>query len=287
MSSERERGDGGLGALAALGILVLAQLLLRAAVELFAAIAMLARGLAHHEAMRHVTTSALALGAAQLAGLSAAIAFGMRLRGDEQDARGQLSLEATPRAAVLLAFAGGLALQLPLVELTTLLVDLVPALAHDEATEALVREATRIDSPLRAVTVPFALVLVAPVTEELLFRGLLLPALGARYGTTPAVIATSVLFGLFHLDAQAAFFATAMGLVLGVVRVRSGSVLPAIALHAGFNALPVILKEEICPIDGFNVTGTEHVPAWIVVLSLALATASLGGLHAVLERRRA
>jgi membrane protease YdiL (CAAX protease family) len=127
-------------------------------------------------------------------------------------------------------------------------------------------------------------VLVAPVTEELLFRGLLLPALAAQHGTRNAVIGTAILFGLFHLDYQAAVYATLMGLLLGAVRVRGGSVLPAIALHAGFNALPVLLPEELAPISGFNVPETDHVPAWIVSLALAISVAALAGLWALLPR---
>lgn len=284
MTGRRETGGRSLGALHAIGILVLAHALLAAGVLLFVAIAMLTRDLSYADAMRRVTTDPMALGATQLAALSAAIAFGVRLATDDRDVARQLSIEPTTRLAVVTAFIAGLALQLPTVELTTLLGELLPAFAHDDAAEALVRETTRIDSPLRAITVPFAFVLVAPVTEELLFRGLLLPALATRHGNALAVVATSVLFGLFHLDLQAAVYATMMGLLLGAVRVRAGSVLPAIALHAGFNALPIVLPEELWPIEGFNVPETDHVPAWLVVGSLAVAVGALGALHVVLAR---
>jgi membrane protease YdiL (CAAX protease family) len=286
VSNTTDPRAGTLGVAHALGILALGLVLLAAGVQLFIAIAMLARGLSYADAAHRVTTDPMALGAAQLAALSAAIAFGVRLASDDRDARRLLSLEATSRRAVVLAFLSGLALQLPTVELTTFLGDLLPAFRHDAATEALVRETTRIDSPLRAITVPFAFVLVAPVTEELLFRGLLLPGLAARYGTRIALFATSLLFGLYHLDVQAAVYATLMGLLLGAVRVRAGSVLPAIALHAGFNALPVLLPDTLVPIPGFNLPETDHVPAWLVVLSLAIATGALGGLYAVLVPRK-
>jgi membrane protease YdiL (CAAX protease family) len=286
VSRRPDTGAPSLGVLHAIAILILAHVLLAAGVLLFVAIAMLTRDLSYAEALRRVTTDPMALGAAQLAALSATIAFGVRLAADDREARKQLSLEPTSRLAILLAFMGGLALQLPAVELTTLLGDLLPMFAHDDAQDALVRETTRIDSPLRAITVPFAFVLVAPVTEELLFRGLFLPALRGRHGTMAAVVVTSVLFGLFHLDVQAAFYATAMGLLLGTVRVRAGSVLPAIALHAGFNALPIVLPEALWPIEGFNVPETDHVPAWLVFLSLAIAVAALGGLFSVLGSPR-
>ncbi len=277
------RAPASLGIFPTLGILVLARVLLIAGVLLFVAIAMLVRDDSYAAAVHRVTTDPLALGAAQLAALSAAIAFGVRLASEGGDVRAQLSLLPTSRVAILLSFLVGLALQLPLVELTTLLGEVLPAFAHDDSVEALVRETTRIDSPIRAITVPFAFVLVAPLTEELLFRGLLLPALAARYGTRIAIVLTGVLFGLFHLDAQAAVYASVMGILLGVVRVRAGSVLPAIALHAGFNALPVLLPDEIWPIEGFNLPETTHVPGFLVAASLAVAVAALGGLRFALR----
>jgi membrane protease YdiL (CAAX protease family) len=260
------------GPTGAIALLFLAWLLLQSAVMLFVAVAMLARGLSFHAAAAAVTHDPLPLGAAQLAALSAVIAVGVRVYGEERDARDVLAITPASRTSAALALVAGLALQLPMGELAVLLARFVPVLGHTPEQDELIRQATRIDSPLRAITVPFAIVLVAPVTEELLFRGLLFDGLRARYGSAIAVGATAVLFGAFHLDPAALFYATAIGVVLGALRERSGSCLPTVMLHAGFNAMPVMVPAELVPIPGFNVDETNDVP-WPIWLGSALVAA--------------
>ena len=268
----------------AIGLPILAQVLLQLGVRLFVAIAMLVHETTYADALHRVATDPLPLGAAQLAALAATIAFGAQLSGKDDVPREALSLRPVNKTALALAVVLGLALQLPLVELTTWVTDFVPALAHDPAQDAMIREAVRIDSPLRALTVPFAVVFVAPVTEELLFRGLILPRLRDRFGRASAIGASALLFGVFHLDPLAAVYATVMGVVLGVVADRARSVLPAIALHAGFNALPVLLPTEIAAVPGFNVEETSHVAPWLVAASAAVAAAALAGTWAAVRR---
>jgi len=76
-----------------------------------------------------------------------------------------------------------------------------------------------------------------PICEELLCRGFLLSALRPRLGTKWAVVATAALFAILHLDVSrfpATFLA---GLMLGFVRVRTGSLFMAILFHMVFNAV--------------------------------------------------
>lgn len=75
-------------------------------------------------------------------------------------------------------------------------------------------------------------VAVAPVLEELVFRGYLQTALAARLGPAVGIGTAAVLFGLFHLaDPAVVPILTAVGALLGWVRHRSGSVYPAMAGH--------------------------------------------------------
>jgi membrane protease YdiL (CAAX protease family) len=95
--------------------------------------------------------------------------------------------------------------------------------------------------------VAFAAVVVAPVVEELLFRGLLLQGLMLRIGFWPAALLSSVAFGVLHmasLDAAGAALALAtgvMGLGLCVLARRTGRLGPGIAVHALRNALAIAL----------------------------------------------
>jgi membrane protease YdiL (CAAX protease family) len=91
------------------------------------------------------------------------------------------------------------------------------------------------------VFVVVALVL-APVTEELMFRGLLLQSLRRRMSPEWAVIVQALAFALAHpmlsptlgdLAVVPALFA--LGAVAGVVAVRRGDLSASIMLHVGFN----------------------------------------------------
>jgi membrane protease YdiL (CAAX protease family) len=81
----------------------------------------------------------------------------------------------------------------------------------------------------------FALVVLAPVFEELLYRERLLGVLRELWGWFPALIGSSALFALGHMDASVMPIAFAGGLVCGVVMLRTGSLAAAIGLHAGWN----------------------------------------------------
>ncbi|MFT3735623.1 MAG: CPBP family intramembrane metalloprotease [Rhodocyclaceae bacterium] len=79
-----------------------------------------------------------------------------------------------------------------------------------------------------------ALVVVAPVCEEWFFRGLLLRRWQAKWGAVPALLLTSALFGSVHPAVLPQFV---LGMVCGALLIKSGSLWPAIGLHALNNLL--------------------------------------------------
>jgi membrane protease YdiL (CAAX protease family) len=88
---------------------------------------------------------------------------------------------------------------------------------------------------LRGPTLVLAAVVVgvAPgLGEELLFRGYTQTRLTHRWGRRVSVAVTSVLFALIHLDLVQGTFVVLLGLWLGVLTERAGSVWPAILCHA-------------------------------------------------------
>jgi membrane protease YdiL (CAAX protease family) len=90
--------------------------------------------------------------------------------------------------------------------------------------------------------------LVAPVVEELLFRGLLLRALLRRVPATAAVGISALTFALLHLvdpsigTVVALPALAAVGVVSGVLAVRTGDLSRSILLHAGFNLVTVLAE---------------------------------------------
>jgi uncharacterized protein len=82
--------------------------------------------------------------------------------------------------------------------------------------------------------------LIAPLVEELLFRGLLQPALSARLGPAAGLWLTAGLFTLAHGSAGGVFHLVA-GLAYGLVARRAGSIWPAVVVHGLNNAAAVLL----------------------------------------------
>ncbi len=89
----------------------------------------------------------------------------------------------------------------------------------------------------------FALVVVAPIYEEMYFRGFLHRGLAAsRIGPYGAVAAIAALFSLAHFPEDAWTFTQGLvtGALLGAARQHSGSIIPCIAIHALLNAKVMI-----------------------------------------------
>lgn len=85
-----------------------------------------------------------------------------------------------------------------------------------------------------------AVVVIAPVIEELFFRGLVLRSLERRFGTAWAVAGSSLAFGAAHLQLVQFPALAAAGVVFGLLAVRSGRLGPGIVAHGAFNAVAVI-----------------------------------------------
>ena len=85
---------------------------------------------------------------------------------------------------------------------------------------------------------------VAPFVEELTYRGLGYSVL-ARFGPTAAILLVGVAFGLGHGLFVALPILTAFGIGLAYLRSRTGSVYPAMLLHAVFNALSLTLEVTV------------------------------------------
>ena len=84
------------------------------------------------------------------------------------------------------------------------------------------------------------IIVVAPLCEEIFFRGFLYRILRGRMGLWPALVINGALFGSVHLGSGgplAVALIAPLGFLLCLVYERSGSLYPCIALHALNNAL--------------------------------------------------
>ncbi len=131
-------------------------------------------------------------------------------------------------------------------------------------------------------------VVVAPLMEELFFRGLLLRGLLRRWPAVPAVVASALLFALFHANPWQFLAPLILGLFYGWLTVRSGSLWPAILAHALNNAIAqaTMLLLDTTPESGATAaSGPQLGPLWLDLLALACLIVGLAGCALVLRRR--
>jgi len=76
---------------------------------------------------------------------------------------------------------------------------------------------------------------LGPLVEELFFRGALLRGLTRRYGGPSALVGVTLLFAAAHRDLRSFVPDLMGGAAMGLVRVWSGSLWPAVLVHAAFN----------------------------------------------------
>lgn len=114
-------------------------------------------------------------------------------------------------------------------------------------------------------------VLLAPLVEEILFRGFLLRAYAAARGPRFALYAQATLFGLFHPHPLHVLESFGFAWILGRSVLARGSLIPAIAVHALMNAL-VLARILLVPADP---QPTSLLGIWAgVLLLLTLWTAA-------------
>jgi membrane protease YdiL (CAAX protease family) len=91
----------------------------------------------------------------------------------------------------------------------------------------------------RASAIFILAVVIAPVIEELIFRGYLYTILRPHLGLAATLLITSAVFAALHYESTHlyAVIVFPIGIVLGLVREIAGSIKPAIAFHAFNNFL--------------------------------------------------
>ncbi len=92
----------------------------------------------------------------------------------------------------------------------------------------------------------FSVIVLAPLGEEYLFRGVLLSGLSSKVSTFSAISLSSVVFMSFHLlEYYGYWFALVailiLGVLLAIIRLRSRSMLAPIVCHASYNLIMLTL----------------------------------------------
>ena len=103
-----------------------------------------------------------------------------------------------------------------------------------------VREAIKIAREPAQFAASFAIMaILAPLVEELVFRGLLYGWIAGRWGTIAAWLVSSILFAAAHVEPAHAILVLPLGLLFGWLRRRTNSLWPSLVAHAANNGVAI------------------------------------------------
>ena len=146
-------------------------------------------------------------------------------------------------------------------------------------------EPTIVEAPAtltNTILLVFAVVIIAPLFEEFIYRGILYDAL-KPFGHGIAIFGTSILFGLVHANIRMLFYTTAVGFALGYIRYATNSLFVVTILHLIVNAVAagLMLIFSLGDIIGGNIELWDTI-ANIYMLSMAVFV--IVGLVAFIKR---
>ena len=139
---------------------------------------------------------------------------------------------------------------------------------------------------LGSVSLPLKILCLAAapaICEEFFFRGFLQNSIRQNSSAAMAVVSAALLFGLFHVIVKDVLFferlipSTLMGIVLGMVYERSGSVLPGMLLHLIHNSLLMALShyQDVLERWGGDMENRTHLPStWLVSFGVVALVAA-------------
>jgi membrane protease YdiL (CAAX protease family) len=127
---------------------------------------------------------------------------------------------------------------------------------------------------LESVLYALTFIVVAPLTEEPIYRGFILRA-WLRRGTLAGILLSGFLFGLVHSQIAALLPITFLGIVLGMLSHRSGSIVNTILAHAAYNILPTFF---------YLIPSLQNIPDGMLYTAGIIALPILGLLLSVFLR---
>lgn len=130
-----------------------------------------------------------------------------------------------------------------------------------------------------------SVVLVAPFTEELFFRGWMLRGFLCHYSVRSSVGLTALLFAMIHLNPWQAVVAFPLGVLFAWLVLRTGSIVPGMIGHFVVNLTASFLLGPLGAVFGYSQQELEdmtHVPVEMLMVGLILSVLGLGFLRAQL-----
>ncbi len=151
-----------------------------------------------------------------------------------------------------------------------LIINLIPgmqeqALAYSRQVESMLNP-EHLGLKIAAVA---SVTIAAPLCEEALFRGLLLPMQRQQERVGLAIILNGLIFGIMHLNPMALVSLSLLGMALAALTIRARSLWPAILCHAGVNTCNGVIVPQIAKAMGIDMA-TQEPPLGELLAALAI-----------------
>lgn len=130
-----------------------------------------------------------------------------------------------------------------------------------------------LDQGYKLVLMFISTAIIPAFVEELLFRGLILSQI-KPYSELGAILISAILFGLMHQTTFQFFYTTVLGVILAVVRIKTGSIWACVLLHFFNNFISVIQSYLVGLFD----EKTGNTVYMITMLSIIVVGLILGTL---------
>jgi membrane protease YdiL (CAAX protease family) len=130
------------------------------------------------------------------------------------------------------------------------------------------------------IAVSILLVGIVPAfVEEMLFRGVILNGFKGNYSQKKAIIISSLLFGIIHLNPWQFVTAFIIGIISAWICLKIESIILSIYIHLFNNMVTVFVLrfKDIIPIKGFNTAYSEQTfqPLWFDIIGVVLTVAGI------------
>ena len=122
-----------------------------------------------------------------------------------------------------------------------------------------------------------AVAVVAPVVEEVFFRGLILKGYLKHYSVKKSLIVSALLFGIAHFNPWQFVTAIIIGIAIGWFYERTDSIVPSVYAHALNNSMGFIVGILGIAIPGYSTenAASHHQPVWFDFIGVVLAAAGI------------
>ncbi len=189
----------------------------------------------------------------------------LKVRG--YDLKRCLRLHPIPWTQVLWVMMIALALVILLDEADRLINLILPM--PPEVREAL-QDLFTVESTGEMILVWIGTVFTAAVAEEALFRGFMQVSMEAYRGVTRAVLFSALLFALAHFNPWWMIQILILGVFLGFISWRAGSVIPCMVVHAFQNALALLTGGSMESEEWAWYSSGNHVSPSVLIAAAAL-----------------